>query len=269
MLLIATISFTYIQSSNASGACDPADKNQCCDFVQTRSQLSVSRMLTFDQGACTLSVYYQQSGSRFRRIGFGSDGQVSVFMQVEGSSRSNATQSFLIYPFGENPTLNAGSSNQLEIDTGSGQKWTFNTQTRMPTDIDSCAITASPSFSTSSSGVSISQCENHLVVTTPVEVGGEYIAYPDKPLTITDPKGKTCAISTSDLYEYINKGPNNTKDRAGRYYNIKLKYRSNAEMARALRQKCPNIDTSVLSPARPPLNINLEGLVDPPDETQE
>lgn len=271
-ILVLSVVAVLINSQElmAAGGCDPTDKSQCCDFVQSQNQLSVSRMLTYDQGACALSVYHHQSSIRFRRMGFASDGQVSVYMQVEGSSRNNATQSFLIYPFGENPTLNMGASgNQVEIDTGSGQKWTFNSENRLPTNVDSCSVTASPSFSTSSSGISLSSCENHLVVTTPVEVGGEYIAYPDKPLTLRDPKGKTCAITTSDLYDYIVKGPNNTKDRAGRYYNIKLKFRTNADMARALARKCPNIDVSVLTPPRPTLNLNLDDLVDPQEDAQD
>jgi hypothetical protein len=267
------VSFTvliYSQISLAAGTCDPSDRSQCCVFVQSQNQLSISRILTYDQGACTLSVYNQQSATRFRRMGFGSDGQVSVFMQVEGNSRSNATQSFLIYPFGENPTLNMRSGgSQLEIATGSGQKWTFNSQNKLPTSVDSCTITASPSFSTSNSGINLTDCENHLVVTTPVEVGGEYISYPNKPLTLHDPKGKTCAITTSDLYNYIDKGPNNTKDRVGRYYNIKLKFKTNAAMARALASKCPNIDVSVLVPPRPAFNLNLDDLLDPSDELEE
>lgn len=269
-ILVSFAVLIYSESLMAAGACDPADKSQCCVFVQSQNQLSISRILTYDQTACTLSVYNQQSGTRFRRMGFGSDGQVSVFMQVEGNSRSNATQSFLIYPFGENPTLHSSSNaNQLEVATGSGQKWTFNSQNKLPTSVDSCTITASPSFSTTSSGLSLSDCENHLVVTTPVEVGGEYISYPNKPLTLRDPKGKTCAITTSDLYNYIDKGPNNTKDRAGRYYNIKLKFKTNAAMARALESKCPNIDVSVLTPPRPALNLNLDELVDPSDESED
>ena len=267
LLLLAVIAFA--EGSLAAGSCDQEDKNQCCDFLQNRNQLNISRMTTYDQSACTLGVYYQQSTARFRRFGFGSDGQVSIFMQVEGNNRSSATQSFLIYPFGENPTLKAGTANQLEVDTGSGQVWSFNTQTRLLTAVDTCSITASPAFSTSSSGVTLSNCEKHLVVVTPVEVGGEYISYPDKPLTIKDPQSKTCAITTSDLYNYIEKGPNNTKDKAGRYYNIMLKYKTNAEMAAALRRKCPNLDTSVLAPAaaaRTPFELNFDNLLDPDDE---
>lgn len=269
-LIFSSIAFSQIISSEL---CGMADKSSCCSFNVDQNATSISRLQTLDQSSCAMGVVLDSPGNRYRRFGFGSDGQVSIYIQTSAAKGANSTQSFLIYPFGENPTVNLGSAigsaNNFEIDSGSGHKWTINSMTSLPTALEDCVINVSTSFTLSNSGVSISSCQKHLVVTTPIEVGGEYIAYPEKPLTIRDPKGKSCAITTSDLYNYTEKGPKNTKDGLGRYYNIKLKYSTNADMARALRRKCPSLDTSVLAPPRPPLNLNLDDLVDPAEDEQD
>ena len=83
------------------------------------------------------------------------------------------------------------------------------------------------------------------MIETPVEVGGEYIAYPDKILTVRDPGQKSCQIKNSDLYEYKMSGKS-VKDKLGRYFSMKLKYKSNQEMGLKLKQLCPNLDVSML-----------------------
>lgn len=269
------ISNFYYQTAQAQ-SCNPASKNQCCPFVEMQGQANVSRIPTLD-GSCTLSVVDQNSRHSFRRFGFGSDGQVSVFMQPGGDAqRAAATQSFLIYPFGENPTAEPQSGGRFAVNSGSGQRWIFDTQTALPVSLSNCRITVSPTFTLANSGVNISSCARHLVIQTPVEAGGEYIAHEDGMLTVRDPAGTSCQVHSTDLYRYIRKGPSNTQDRQHRFYNIQLKYRSNGEMAQQLRRLCPRLDVSMLtsgsaseptSPAppraRPRLELNLIDL--PPD----
>jgi hypothetical protein len=228
-------------------SCNPASKSQCCAFVQQHDQAKVSRISTLD-GNCSLNVVHQNSNRSFRRFGFGNDGQVSVILQPGGNSqRAMASQSFLIYPFGEKPTAEPPSGGRFAVNSGSGQRWVFDTQTALPVSLSNCRLTVSPTFSLTNSGVSIASCKNQLVIETPVETGGEYIAHADGMLTIRDPAGTTCRVRSSDIYRYITKGPNNTKDRANRYYNIQVKYRSNSEMAQQLRRLCPRLDVSMLT----------------------
>lgn len=268
-LLISNISYSQILESSL---CGMADKSSCCSYNVDQGPTAISRLATYDQSACSLSVVLDSPGNRYRRFGFGSDGQVSIYIQTSPAKGANSTQSFLIYPFGENPAVNLGSAigsaNNFQVDSGSGHKWTIDSMTSLPTSLEGCSISVSPSFTLSNSGVVISSCRNHLVVTTPIEVGGEYIAYKNKPLTIKDPKGKTCSLTTSDLYNHIEKGPKNTKDTLNRYYNVKLKYQSNQELANALRGICPGLDVSMLAPPRAPFTLNLDDLV-PEEENPE
>ncbi len=269
VLLISVLSSVLILTKASAQACDPTDKNQCCSFNLVKNQTKTSRIQALDQ-TCSLSVVSQQTTRSFRRFGFASDGQVSVFMQPGGNSqRANATQSFLIYPFDENPTYEAGSGNNFSIDSGSGLKWTFDSATSLPVSLESCSLSVSPTFTLHDSGVNINSCPGHLVIETPVEVGGEYIAYPNRKMTIRDPQGHTCEIDNSDLYRYIEKSENNTHDRAGRYYNIKLKYSTNRELGQQLHRICPRLDVSMLTKVRPPFNLNVEGLTDPPASENE
>lgn len=264
-------------TSAQAASCNPTDRTQCCTIVQSQKQTNITRIQALDQ-SCTMSVVAQQSNRSFRRFGFGSDGQFSVFLQPGGNSqRASATQSFLIYPFGQNPTVESGSGNRFTVNSGSGQRWTFDALTSTPVSVNDCTLNVNPNFTLHNSGVSLSSCTGHIVIETPVEVGGEYIAYPDGHLTVHGLRGQTCQIANSDLYRYIQKGTSNTKDRAGRYYNIQLKYRSNREMAQALHRLCPQLDVSVLttasntssaasSPApRPRLQLNLDSLSDEPE----
>lgn len=106
-------------------------------------------------------------------------------------------------------------------------------------------MTVSPKFSLQESGIKIQSCKKHLVAETPVEVGGEYIAYPDKALTLRDPAQNTCRLKNSDLYEYKKDGPS-YKDKRGRHFTFKLKFRTNAEMGDKLGKLCPGLDVSML-----------------------
>lgn len=219
---------------------------ECCEFIKSMNHTKANRLQTFDKSVCTLSVYNRDSDTSYRRFGFGSDGQVSIFMQPGGNKQKiNSSQSYLIFPFGEYPTVKYNADEKLHVRTGSGQQWTFNTQNSLPIAIAGCDISVSSKFSLQESGVKIQSCKKHLVIETPVEVGGEYIAYPDKSLTVRDPNQKSCQIKNSDLYDY-KKGRRSYKDSRGRYYNIKMKFKSNRELGQRLQKICPGLDVSML-----------------------
>lgn len=241
---------------------DDQARYECCELLKTKNQTKFSRLATLDNSVCTMSVYAGDSNSSFRRFGFASDGQVSVFLQPGGNrQKSNSSQSFLIFPFGEIPTGQFGFDEKLQVTSGSGQKWTFNTQSALPSAIEGCSLTVSPKFSLQDSGIKIQSCKKHLVAETPVEVGGEYIAYPDKPLTLRDPAQKTCQLKNSDLYEYKKTGPS-YKDKLGRHFTFKLKFRTNAEMGEKLAKLCPSLDVSMLKTEQ----RNVPRKTDPADE---
>lgn len=255
IILLSTYSF-------AGEFCNPEDKTKCCDIVQSKHNTHISRLLTYDQSACTMSVRSGQTNVSFRRFGFASDGQFSIFIQPGGNSqRNNSTQSFLIYPFGENPTLNLSSGNQIQVDSGSGQTWIFNSQNALPTSIENCDLSVSSNFNLNESGINIDNCKNHLVIKTPLEVGGESIAYPNLSLTVEDPSGVSCQIKTNDLYNYLEKGTE-FKDRKGRYYNIQFKFKTNRDLGLALKQKCPTLDVSMLLGTATPSNSFREAFGD-------
>lgn len=225
---------------------DDQAQHECCELFKTKNQTKFSRLATLDKSVCTMSVFAGDSNSSFRRFGFASDGQVSVFLQPGGNKqKSNSSQSFLIFPFGEIPSGQFGADEKLQVNSGSGQKWTFNTQTALPSALEGCSLTVSPKFSLQESGVKIQSCKKHLVAETPVEAGGEYIAYPDKPLTLRDPAQNTCRLKNSDLYEYKKNG-SSFKDKLGRHFTFKLKFRTNGEMGEKLGKLCPGLDVSML-----------------------
>ena len=232
--------------------CNPGDQSQCCQFFESKNNISVSRLETFDKTACAMSVYTKNTEHGYRRFGFASDGQVSIFLQPGGpSTKANSMQSYLIYPFNENPSLKSTSGENVEIESGSGQTWTFDSHTSLPTQMEDCDLNVSPTFSLQNSGVTIDSCRKHLVVTVPVEVGGEYMAYKGKPLTIKDPDNKSCSIITDDLYQY-NENKHPFKDGKGRYFSIELKYKSNHALGVALKRLCPKLDVSMMVDNRRP-----------------
>ena len=254
-----------LSSGFAVGATCKSDgqaETECCELLKSKNQTTFSRLATLDKSVCTMSVYAGDSNSSFRRFGFASDGQISIFMQPGGNrQKGNSSQSFLIFPSGEIPMGRYEGDEKLQVRSGSGQKWTFNTQTALPSALEGCSLTVSPKFSLQDSGVRIQNCKKHLVIETPVEVGGEYIAYPDKPLTMRDPAQNTCRLKNSDIYSYKKDGTN-YKDKLGRHFTLKLKYKSNAEMAQKFKILCPRLDVSMLlvEPAKAPRKI------DPTDE---
>lgn len=238
---------------------DVQAETECCEMLKSLNQTKVSRLPTRDKRFCTLSVYNGDSSSGFRRFGFANDGQVSIFMQPGGNSqKSNSSQSFLIFPFGELPTGKFDADQRkLNLKSGSGQKWTFNSETSLPNTLEGCTLNVSSKFSLQDSGVKIHSCKKHLVIETPVEVGGEHIAYPDKLLTLRDPSGKSCQLKNSDLYEYIKEGKS-YKDKLGRYFNSKFRFRTNQELAGSLRKLCPGLDVSMLMTAAAPSAGQIE-----------
>ncbi|MGZ3691420.1 MAG: hypothetical protein ACXVAX_07950, partial [Pseudobdellovibrio sp.] len=139
----------------------------------------------------------------------------------------------------------------IEIESGSGQTWTFDSKTSLPTQLEDCSLSVSPHFSLQNSGVKISSCSSHLVIEVPVEIGGEYTAYKGKPLTIKDPENKSCIVTTDDLFKYDEKPP--VKDGKGRYFSYHLKFKTNHELGVALKKLCGGLDVSMLtSHAAPP-----------------
>lgn len=246
-ILILTLFFSNFVFAENCTTEEQADY-MCCEFNKIKNHSQSTRLATFDKSVCTLSVYGDNPNQSYRRFGFGSDGQVSVFMQPGGNSQKlNSSMSFLLFPFGELPTADYKEDGKIKIKSGSGQNWSFNSQTALPTALSGCDLQVSPKFSLQDSGVKIKSCKNHLVIETPAEVGGEYIAYPDKSLTIRDPKGKSCQVKNSDLYNHIKKPNSQYKDKLGRYYDVKLKYKTNKELADNLKKLCPSLDVSVLS----------------------
>lgn len=243
-LLVVLVFSGHVFANNCKS--DEQAALECCEFIKSMNHTKTNRLQTFDKSVCTLSVYHRDSDTSYRRFGFGSDGQVSIFMQPGGNKqKTNSSQSYLIFPFGEYPTAKYNADEKLHVRSGSGQQWTFNTQNSLPVAIDGCNISVSSKFSLQDSGVKIKSCKQHLVIETPVDVGGEYIAYADKALTVSDPSQKTCQIKNSDLYEY-KKDKGSYKDPRGRYYNIKMKYKSNRELGMRLQKICPNLDVSML-----------------------
>lgn len=219
---------------------------ECCELFKSISSTKITRIQTRDKSICTMSVYNRDADHSFRRFGFGSDGQVSVFLQPGGNKeKRNSSQSFLIFPFGELPHYKY-SDDKLQVLTGSGQRWTFNAQSSLPVAVEGCDIQVSSKFNLQDSGIKIRSCKKHLVVETPVEVGGEYIAYPDKLLTVRDPEGESCQIKTADLYNY-KKTNYSYKDKLGRYFDVKLKFKSNRELRERLKKICPKLDLSMLN----------------------
>ncbi len=244
--------------------CKSSDQalTECCEFVKSMHHTKVSRLLTLDK-VCTMSVYTGNVDSSFRRFGFASDGQVSVFMQPGGNKmKSNSSQSFLIYPFGRLPTGEFNSDEQLIVKSGSGQKWTFNTQSSLPSSLEGCKLSVNSKFSLQDSGFKIQSCKNHLVIETPVEVGGEAIAYPDRLLTIRDPAQNTCQVKATELYEY-KKNSGSYMDKLGRYYSMKMKYKSNRDMGLNLQKLCPGLNVSMLLQSTPEPALRK---TDPSDE---
>lgn len=249
MLRILTIALLTTSLNTYAAMCKSDDQAQteCCEFVRVTNLTQATRLQTLDQSACTMSVYHTDSNSSFRRFGFGSDGQVSIFLQPGGNkSKSNSSQSFLIFPFGQQPNINFDGNGKALVKSGSGQAWTFSTQSALPVALEGCSIQIKSNFTLQDSGVKISSCRNHLIAETPVEVGGEYISYPDKTLTLKDPRGGSCTVKNNDLYEYKAEG-RSYKDKKGRFFNVKLKYKSNAELARNLKILCPSLDVSMLT----------------------
>lgn len=225
---------------------DEQIESQCCEFFKSMNNTKATRIQTFDKTVCTMSVYHRDSSASFRRFGFASDGQVSVFMQPGGNKqKTNSSQSFLIFPFGEIPSVKYNSDERLKVNSGSGQSWSFNTQSGLPVALEACDIKISSKFSLQDSGFKINSCKRHLIIETPVEVGGEYIAYPDKTLIVKDPEGKNCKIKNSDLYSYRTTGKS-YKDKLGRHFDFKLRYRSNYEMGQNLKKICPELNVSML-----------------------
>ena len=236
----------------ADNSCNTQDKNTCCAFSINKNTTKISRLESYLDKICALSISTERNNISFRRFGLGSDGQFSIYIHPGGfSQNANSTQSYLIYPFGENPTVSINTSSLFSVDSGSGQIWRFNSETNLPVSIDDCEISVSSNFNLENSGVNISNCQNHLIIKTPLEIGGEAIAYPDLNLTITDPDGGTCQIKTNDLYNYLQRGAK-YKDLRGRYYNIEFKFKTNRELGLMLRRKCPRLDVSMLVEAERP-----------------
>lgn len=245
-LIIFSVLFFYGTAFAANCKSDEQAQFECCELLKTKNQTKFSRLATLDKSVCTMSVFSGDSDSSFRRFGFASDGQVSVFLQPGGNrQKSNSSQSFLIFPFGEIPNGQFVGDEKLQVSSGSGQKWTFNTQTALPSALEGCNLTVSAKFSLQDSGVKIQSCKKHLVAETPVEAGGEHIAYPDKTLTLRDPANQTCTLKNSDLYDYKKTGTS-YKDRRGRHFTFKIKFRTNAEMGEKLGRMCPGLDVSML-----------------------
>ena len=219
---------------------------ECCEFFKSVNNTKISRLETLDKSICTLSIYNVNADKSFRRFGFASDGQISIFMQPGGNKlKANSSQSYLIFPFGDYPTIKATGDERLHVRSGSGQNWTFNTQNSLPIALEGCNINVSSKFSLQDSGVKIVSCKKHLVIETPIEVGGEYIAYPDKTITVRDPNQKACQIRNSDLYDYKKSG-SSYKDKLGRHFTMKMKFKSNKELGLGLQKICPKLDVSMM-----------------------
>ncbi len=246
---------------NASEPCKSEEQamNECCETRKATQLTRTSRLETNVGHNCTLSVYSTKADTSFRRFGFAGDGQLSVFIQPGGNSqKQNSSQSYLIYPFGELPISKVESDGTLTVKTGSGQKIVFDPRTATPTSIEGCQIEVRPNITLQDSGFKIKSCEKHLVIETKVEVGGEYIAYPDKSLTIKDPKGHSCEVKNSDLYNYEKSGKS-VHDRAGRFFTFAMKFKKNEDMAKSLKKLCPRLDVSMLKDKSPsPVNNSAE-----------
>lgn len=224
-------------------------ENECCDY-QTSFSGTVTKRLPAKYNACSVGIYPTRQDESFRRFGFGSDGQVMVFLQPGGNKqKANSSQSYLIFPFGNIPSSQVSSNDEIIVTTGSGQKWIFDQKNSLPKKIEGCQIEVSSSFQLQNSGFKIKTCEKHLVIETPIEVGGDYTQYPDKPLIVRDPKGQACGIKNSDLYHFEKtNGPSKEyMDSKGRYHNQYLKFKSNQELAAKLRKSCPSLDLSMLN----------------------
>lgn len=247
LFIIVSSSISFANNCKSD---DQADF-ECCEFIKSMNHTKASRLQTLDKSICTMSVYSRDSDAGYRRFGFASDGQVSIFMQPGGNKqKSNSSQSYLIFPFGELPTGKFNADEKFQVKSGSAQKWIFNTQTALPSLLEGCNLSVSSKFSLHASGVKIQSCKKHLVIETPVEVGGEYIAYPEKTLTVRDPDQQTCQIRNSDLYDYKKTGAS-YKDKQGRYFTLKMKFKSNRELGLHLQKLCPNLDVSMMFAASP------------------
>lgn len=225
----------------------------CCEFTENfMSSTQVARIQTRDKDVCTLKVSNSDTKRSFRRFGFASDGQVSIFIQPGGNNqKNNSMQSYLIFPFGENPNVKDGDDKKFYVKSGSGQTWVFDKMTSLPTSLEGCKVNVNSKFSLTNSGVKIELCKKHLVISTPVEIGGEYIAYPDKSLTVIDPAGESCQIKNSDLYKY-----GRAKDKRGRHHDAKMKFKSNDDLGIFLGNICPRLNVSMMLKASASSNLN-------------
>ena len=245
-LSILFILFSFNCSFAQYCTSDVQAATECCVLVKSVHQTNIQRIPSADNVTCSLDVVSSNHDVSFRRFGFSSDGQFSIFMQPGGDrAHANATQSFLLFPFGEIPMAKEQES-KINIKSGSGQKWVFNALTGLPESLEGCELTVNPHFSMSDSGIRISSCEHHLVIETPIEAFGEYMEYPAKPLVVHDPAGGVCHILNSDIYRYNLEHATASDKAKGRFFDVKLKFKTNHELGQHLKAKCPNLDVSML-----------------------
>ncbi len=220
---------------------EPSSLN-CCEFSSGTQMTRFSRLQSLD-GVCMLSVRSSNSDVDFRSFTFGSDGKFFIFMQPGGNSKKqNSSQSFVFFPNGDIPNSKIQSQNSIVVNSGTGMNWKFDPATALPTSADDCSISIQKKFSLMDSGVQIKNCQNHLVLESKAEVGGDWLSYPEKTSIMRDPKGNSCELKHSDLYHF----PDNRKDRLGRHFTSKYKFKNNEDLGRMLKSRCPQLDLTVL-----------------------
>jgi len=240
---------------------DLQTQNECCEIIKTNQLTKIYRFEANDK-KCTLSIYNSDMTKSYRRFVFGEDGRITIIIEPNGNeSKANSTQSYFLFPLGKRVYPYFDSKGNMTIQSGSGQNWKINSSMSTPVSVEDCQVDVSSKFSLHESGFKIKSCEKHLLIETKVEVGGDYIAYPDKTLIVRDPRGQTCEIKNSDLYTYEKKGKERKEymDSKGRYHNQTFRYTTNKELGVALKKICPNIDVSMLLKTEPaPRKIDPE-----------
>lgn len=216
-----------------------ASPMECRDRVERSGGTQVQMLWSRSSGNCWVTVSpLETSDMIYRSFLFGSDGMLMVFNSFgDGPEwRDTGAREFYLFPRRMMPDFRFASDGNLIVTTASGAAAEFDRQkTRFLSLTDAVVNEATNVDRDNSGGIEIPEHDG-ILLDLGFAFGHSPMGKSDSTSRFTDRAGKTCAVLNREIFDY----PGNSEDE------IALKHPTDAELARFLAKRCPELDLTPL-----------------------
>ncbi len=221
----------------------------CVDGRRVVDQLRVQSIWSPESGACMVTVDpFTTQDLVYRGFLFNEDGLMMVFNSFGDGpdSVSSGARDFYLFPRQNGksmPAFRPGIGNTLEVRLAGGRLMTFEGKDGSVRSLQDAEITVDPEVTPQNAGGVEIRLLRGLLLDCGFRLGGQPESDRSRPSVFRDPQGHICTVTNREIFSYLEGG------------DVRLRFRTDAELAEFLEWRCPDLDLDGLADLTQPVPL--------------